>query len=705
MSLANYKLNGVGFINRDTATKKYYGNVATGYSIAGIDIGETMNLQSFSMVAGSITASGYTTKIIEKYNTGDSWTSANQTARAYQNVAMSASGQYAIVGVNASDGKMYYSDDYGITWTASTMPTTGGTGYFYQSRMSPSGQFAVTCAMAGAGRSYYSSDYGKTWSQTSSSESTSVYKFAVALSETGQYQLVADYQDSNYNGGMYYSSNYGSTWTLSNAGGKQWRQAAMSASGQYAIACSTGTSLTYSMDYGQTWIASASSVLTCVSIAMSASGQYALASAGDYAATGQIYYSKDYGITWTASAPKNARWQSVAISATGQYGLACIVTASEKVYYSSDYGVSWTAMSFATTGAWFGVAISGSGKYALGCMGNQIYYSANTLTTTVTKDLADVFEPLYKYKTWTNISGATTTWSGVSCSNDGKYVVAYTSSSPGKIYYSSNYGTSFTDSAASITAITGISMSNTGKYAHACGYSNTSYTYTSSTFGAANWSAIATGNYFLSIATSSNGLNFIASHDGGPGALSTGYMYYRWNLGGVALCSGTNPPCNFVALSGNGKYGIACPNTNATVSGIYWSTNKGETWTQYGSLKTIRFGGCAISADGQYAIAGAASSGKIYYSNDFGVTWTASNSETGNWQFEASMSDSGQYCIFAVGNANIYYSNDYGVNWSTETATLATGHQTRKMAISKNGQYAFVTTSSGTIFRCVATNV
>jgi hypothetical protein len=109
-----------------------------------------------------------------------------------------------------------------------------------------------------------------------------------------------------------------------------------------------------------------------------------------------------------------------------------------------------------------------------------------------------------------------------------------------------------------------------------------------------------------------------------------------------------------------------------------------------------------MSASGKYAIVGAQTNDKIYYSNDFGVTWIASNSTSANWG-SASMSDSGQYCTFAIGNANIAYSSNYGVDWTVTSAT--TGNGTNAIAISKNGQYAFVTTYSGRIFICAATNV
>ena len=684
----------------------YYGNVMTGYANAGTNIGESVNLQTFSTVAGSITPSGYMTKILQ-YNTGDSWTLATQpsgvTSSNWNGFSMSASGQYAIASVNDSTGKMYYSSDYGKNWTASTMPLSI-TPYCYLLSMSASGQYAVACGFhLSQGRSFYSSDYGKTWRETSNA-GTSVYIFAVAISGSGQYTIVG-----NYSGLLYYSSDYGVTRTASNAPSAEWRSAAMSASGQYAIASTTGTGtstayLRYSVDYGQTWVATGSAVPSFVVVSMSSSGQYAL---GCSNAPGRIYYSKDYGITWTQSTALQAVWQSCAMSGTGQYAIACDNTASTgKVYYSSNYGESWTAMSFTTTGRWHGIAISKSGQYAIGGIyGGQIYYSSNTSTTTVITDLADVFEPLYKYKTWTAVGTATGTWSGITCNLDGEYVVACSSGS-GKTIYSSNYGDTWAD-ANPAGDMRGVSMSNTGNYTHGVVYVNvTNAVVVTTNYGGNTWAYAGTnGNYMLSIATSSSGRYVIANRD--AGSMLSGATFYSTGFGAAgawASTTGLSVACHYIALSGNGKYGIACP-VSTSGNGIYFSSNSGLSWTKSTSFTTTNFAGCAISADGEYAIAGASSSGKIQYSRTYGNTWIASNSASENWK-GLSMSESGQYCVAACGNENIYYSNDYGVNWTSTTATTtAAADATTDIAISKNGQYAFVTTTSGKIWRCLATNV
>jgi len=374
-------------------------------------------------------------------------------------------------------------------------------------------------------------------------------------------------------------------------------------------------------------------------------------------------------------------------------------------------------MSSTALGPWNGVAISKSGQYAIGLInGGQIYYSNNTSVTTVSKDLTEVFEPLYKYKTWAS-TGGSNTFSGISCSNDGKYVVACIKSTTGLIYYSNNYCASWLGPATvnNNTAVPewyGISMSNTGQYAVACQNTGTGSVFFSSNYGA-TWNvstnASSLAGWFLACSISSSGKYAIISKDTGITAPSTnhdGKVYYSsnatdvtptWTLSNLTTVFSLN-----IALSGNGKYGILCA-YQTSGSGIWISSTFGASWTKHGSYTTTTFAGCAISASGKYAIISSLN-GKIYYSNNFCSTWIESNSQSRGWQ-KASMSDSGQYCIVCGGGGDIVYSNDYGATWTNAGATDGTTPNiTICPAISKNGQYAFLTTQSGTMYRCMATN-
>jgi hypothetical protein len=705
-AIAGYNNDKIYYSTNNT----YSGNVATGYSIAGTDIGDTMNLNTISAVSNTITASGYTTKILQ-YDTGKTWT-ATTTSGLTGNLgwlcsAMSANGQYAIAGIYAAAGRIYYSTDYGQTWTiSSTQPTDTNTVWTSMS-MSASGQYGLASTTSGTHNIYYTSDYGKTWT---ASTSGAAYWFSVSMSASGQYGLACLSQG----GGIFYSSNYGQSWTATVSTVGVCQQVSISASGQYGLACryniASGT-LLYSCDYGLTWVTIATARnWTCVSI--SSSGQYGVACATN----GTIYYSNDYCQTWTAAdtsgLPGNTTWYIVSMSGTGQYALASINSASGTVYYSSNYGKTWAATLTSAPGKWRTISISKSGQYAVGGIeGGRLYYSANTSVVTETKDLADVFEPLYKYKSWSAVGGANT-WSGISCSTDGKYVVASirnATAASGLIYYSSNYGASYTNSNATIANLNGLSMSNTGQYVIAC-ESTTGEGIRRSTDYGASWERATAYQFanWLTVAMSSSGKWAIGSrYTAGSGSTWTGLLYKSSDFGGTwtdsAAITGT-PYCAFMAISGNGKYGIACKyHSTSTTNSIYYTTDSGANWTA-GTTINANFGGCAMSADGRYAIAGA-SGGQMYYSLDFGATWIVSNSVGGvSWQ-GASMSDSGQYCTATTNSGTICYSNDYGVNWTIVTVTDGnTANFTQKIAISKNGQYSFLTTPSGTIWRCPAQN-
>jgi hypothetical protein len=695
-----YAIASNGTLAYYSTLNNFCGNVMVDYNILGTNIGESLNLLSFSVVANSITPSGYTTKILQ-YNTGESWTVAIQpsgvTSANWRAVSMSATGQYAIACVFTT-GKIYYSSDYGASWSQSN----SATGVWMSVNMSTSGQYALGCTGGSTGGIHYSNDYGKTWTNSSNGLFNYV---SVSMSASGQYGVCC-YKSGTSAGRIYYSINYGRTWTVNLTTPANFESVSMSASGQYCSACAFGGLLYNSIDYGMNWTSSFTpqSIANWRSVSISASGQYGLACVEG----GTIWYSSNYGITWTSTTsglPTTELWYSVSMSSTGQYAVASHNTVLEgKIYYSSNYGESWT-LSSSIGGVWSSVAISASGQYAVGAIyGGQIYYSANTLVATTTKDLADVFEPLYKYKTWVSVDSAYT-WSGISTSVDGKYVVACTGGT-GSIYYSSDYGVSFATATINANTTTpdwnGISMSNTGQYVFACQSTQSGRIFRSTDYGMTwNLSSPAVGSW-LSIAISSTGKNIIATNINIASPVSRIYVSTNGNA--------TTPTWTYTgftaeylpsaAISGNGKYAITCKYTLTSLYSIY-SITIGTSPNPVMGVINIRC--CAMSGDGQYAIVGSFGA-KIFYSANNGLKWFESNSASESWN-SLSMSESGQYCVAACENEKIYYSNDYGVNWTSTTATDTTpANATKNIAISKNGQYAFLTTTSGTIWRCVATN-
>ena len=142
--------------------------------------------------------------------------------------------------------------------------------------------------------------------------------------------------------------------------------------------------------------------------------------------------------------------------------------------------------------------------------------------------------------------------------------------------------------------------------------------------------------------------------------------------------------------------------TNYTTFGLTsWTTN---TTLNLSSPADMR--GVAISSTGQYQIVGNISrydypittSGGIYQSSDYGVTWILYQNAifgtvpTGQWVDYCSMSDSGQYrLVIAGGNSNVIaYSSNYGASYSQIVNTNAAIFPTTSIAmtaISGNGQY------------------
>ena len=286
---------------------------------------------------------------------------------------MSASGQYQIACTYGTYG-IYYSSNYGVSWTASNAPTSP---QWYEVCMSTSGQYASACSASTSTITYYSSNYGQTWTASATIASTSYQ--GIACSASGQYQVCG-----GVSGNIYYSTTYGQTWINSNvssAGGVQY--ATMSASGQYATVVTNGTGgpVWYSSNYGQTFTVTTNGTSTnnIRGAGMSASGQYQLA--GGY--SGGMYYSTNYGQTWLIGST-NATWFSATMSANGQYCLGCIpngnvwqsTTRSPSIYASN------AIISFPSS--YYSVGSSGFTTLPGGLIAQWGYYTISTVSNPYT---------------------------------------------------------------------------------------------------------------------------------------------------------------------------------------------------------------------------------------------------------------------------------------------------------------------------------
>jgi hypothetical protein len=174
-------------------------------------------------------------------------------------------------------------------------------------------------------------------------------------------------------------------------------------------------------------------------------------------------------------------------------------------------------------------------------------------------------------------------------------------------------------------------------------------------------------------------------------------MQYNWALMGVNWTRTSCPAGNwyYCALNYSGQYQMAVANTGQ----LYVSANYGSTWTSitttYGlSSNTIGWQWCAMSSSGQYMAAGYQATGTIggiYLSYNYGQTWNyvqVSNYYVGL----CAMSASGQYILAAPGytgsttSGYIFVSSNYGQTW-TQTTQYFSGNGAGGIAVSGNGQY------------------
>ena len=129
---------------------------------------------------------------------------------------------------------------------------------------------------------------------------------------------------------------------------------------------------------------------------------------------------------------------------------------SGPTFYSTDYGSSWTrSLSAATIPNANVLATSGNGQYSLQASGQTVFIAINT----------SVGNPTGNYTTPTFSPALTVNpVSNAAISATGQYMVVLIQSTTNNVYYSSNYGVSFTGITLGSTAMVSCAVSADGSY-------------------------------------------------------------------------------------------------------------------------------------------------------------------------------------------------------------------------------------------------
>jgi len=180
-------------------------------------------------------------------------------------LAMSYNGKYQSI---TFGNNIYVSNDYGNSWNQIDLSgITNPPGQLQGISMSGNGQIQMALDGTGTGYIYKSTDYGNTWTNVYTILETNSLYF-ISVSESGQYQLIPNYNSGSSNGGSIWISNdYGVNWTnsiningipQSTFGVRGWYPCGMSNSGQYQTVgdydgIGSGGYIYTSSDYGNNW--------------------------------------------------------------------------------------------------------------------------------------------------------------------------------------------------------------------------------------------------------------------------------------------------------------------------------------------------------------------------------------------------------------------------------------------------------------------
>jgi hypothetical protein len=311
-------------------------------------------------------------------------------------------------------------------------------------------------------------------------------------------------------------------------------------------------------------------------------------------------------------------------------------------------GVTWTQVTTAPTGA-FAVDVSDDGMKLILAAGGRLHTSTDAgagFTQRVFNHLTSYIPP----------GGWTYPWDAAAISNDGQRIYA---SAMGRMVLSTNSGATFTQNRSHSRSSILVSCSDDGQSAMIAGRFAGELFSTTDSGGA--WKARLGAGYWIDLDVSSDGSKIILA----PGDLQSP------ELKKLSTASIVNDVITWkersgpgeqtwgaVAISGNGQTMLA-----GAKNGVLWiSRNGGDSWTQGLADASRKWNSVAMSKDGKVMAAGTEEAfgpaptytpipGKMWTSNDFGVTWVERTSAgVGNWADICFSADAQR--IFAVNRTN-----------------------------------------------------
>jgi hypothetical protein len=448
-----------------------------------------------------------------------------------------------------------------------------------------------------------------------------------------------------------------------------------------------------------------SSNLSFNSIVASDNGQYVFAAAyNDF-----IYISSNYGVNWTQIPGTSGNWYELSCDPSGVYVVA--VQSPGYIYYSTNSGVNWTKSgSFTSSSNWQSVSKKINNGYVFACQyPGTIYYSSNHgQTWTASTGLPS---NAYLFSVTSTNTGEYVVTSG------------YTGTSSYFIYASSNSGAKFTNTNYALGAYVYFNQDGTKCFAsvrNAGIYISTDFgnNWLQTIAPALNWDRICCNNsgsavvagYQTGIYTSSDGGNhwyqqvFVPTQSQsysfafdaiGQQLFFTSRSIFKMQINALTNFLSNGVDLNQMFNTGNSNFSTYMFVNNTNLSNLFSPL----VWTKSTYATGKNLVNITSNNTGQY-LATVSNFDNLYTSTDFGNTWTARSSGSLNWNI-VSIDDTGEIIFAAVRSGRIYYSNNNGLTLtasSSPSASLAWQEITRK-TYSGNIAYAVVdnTDASGNI--------
>ena len=394
---------------------------------------------------------------------------------------------------------------------------------------------------------------------------------------------------------------------------------------------------------------------------------------------GTLQYSSNFGQTWQSTSGVQANYSALAMSSSGQYVTGCINGSTMYQGITSEPNIASQSLTVA------GTTQTGALRFLDG-----------SVSTTAA--------PVLDYSTfgqnWSVVSGPSANTYSCGMSSTGQYITMTILGTATSIWYSQNYGQSWATATVPSSTYYGPAMSASGQY-QVCGQ-NQGQIYVSSNYGQ-TWTATTSGTAYawIKFGVSASGQYMCASSFISGSYPTPGIIYTSNNYGQTwTAAAGTGYLWQHSCCSASGQYQYAVHQSSS--GGIFASTNYGQTWalisnTAFGAY----FSGICCSASGQYVYAGQYNStiNTTYMSSNYGQTWSALPTISGCATITCSAS--GQYIVGAAFNTGIlYYSTNYGTSWST--SSVGTNFSPNGgLAMSASGQYTIASCANNSVYQSV----